>query len=81
MAEEGGTGAKPARGTRGPRIVPAARPESAPYLRLDVDSDTPLAALLTHPRQWAAVWMRGATAEALAEAAFSTVYQLNHLAV
>ena len=72
MAEEGGTGAKPARGTREPRIVPAARPESAPYRRLDVGSDTPLAAFLTHPRQWAAVWMRGATAEALAEAAFST---------
>ena len=52
MAEEGGTGAKPARGTRGPRVVPAARPESAPYRRLDVGSDTPLAALLTLPRQW-----------------------------
>ena len=52
MAEEGGTGAKPARGTRGQRVVPAARPESAPYRRLDVGSDTPLAALLTLPRQW-----------------------------
>ena len=52
MAEEGGTGAKPARGTHGLRVVPAARPESAPYRRLDVGSDTPLAALLTLPRQW-----------------------------
>ena len=34
MAEEGGTGAKPARGTRGPRIVPAARSVIAPYRQL-----------------------------------------------
>jgi len=53
MPEEGGTGAKPARGTRGPRVVTAARQESAPHRRLDVGSDTPLAALLTLPRQWA----------------------------
>ena len=34
MAEEGGTGAKPARGTRGPRVVPAARSVITPYRRL-----------------------------------------------
>ena len=34
MAEEGGTGAKPARGTRGPRVVLAARSVIATYRRL-----------------------------------------------
>ena len=52
MAEEGGTGAKPARGTRGPRVVTAAREVIAPYRGGSdvVGSDTPLAALLTRPR-------------------------------
>lgn len=31
MPEEGGTGAKPARGTHGPRVVTAAREVIAPY--------------------------------------------------
>ena len=33
----------------------------------------PAAPAIARPGQWAAVWMRGATAEALAKAAFSTV--------
>ena len=33
----------------------------------------PAAPAIARPGQWAAVWMRGATAEAVAEAAFSTV--------